>query len=89
MSAATGWEIATKASLGLLTTTRHPADAVAESGFGELPIRLTHAEGVRGIPSHHRDPFDRILTAQAQIEGVRLVTRDPVFARYGLKTLKA
>jgi PIN domain nuclease of toxin-antitoxin system len=89
VSAASGWEIAIKASLGRLTTHRRVVDAVAESGFEELPIRLAHAEAVQGLPCHHRDPFDRLLVAQAVAEGLTLVTRDPAFKRYGVKTLKA
>ncbi|MDP2959533.1 MAG: type II toxin-antitoxin system VapC family toxin [Longimicrobiales bacterium] len=89
VSAASAWEIAIKASLGRLTTSRRVVDAVAESGFEELPIRLAHAEAVQGLPWHHRDPFDRLLVAQAVAEGLTLVTRDPVFKRYGLKILKA
>jgi PIN domain nuclease of toxin-antitoxin system len=89
VSAVSGWEIAIKASLGRLTTTRRSVDAVRESGFEELPVRLAHAEGVQALPWHHRDPFDRMLAAQALAEGLTLVTRDPVFARYDAKTLKA
>lgn len=89
VSAASAWEIAIKASLGRLSTTRSVAEAVAESGFEELPVRVAHAQGVLDLPWHHRDPFDRMLVAQAMVEGLTLVTRDPVFRRYGVKTLKA
>jgi PIN domain nuclease of toxin-antitoxin system len=89
VSAAAGWEIAIKASLGRLTTKRQTADAVLESGFEELPMRLAHAEGVEALPWHHRDPFDRMLVAQALAEGLTLVTRDPVFSRYDVRTIEA
>jgi len=89
VSAASGWEIAIKASLGRLTTDRRVVDAVAESGFEELPVRLSHAEGVQELALHHRDPFDRLLVAQALSERLTLVTRDRIFARYGVSTLKA
>jgi PIN domain nuclease of toxin-antitoxin system len=88
VSAASAWEIAIKASLGRLSTTRSVAEAAADSGFEELPVRVSHAEGVLTLPGHHRDPFDRMLAAQALAEGLTLVTRDPVFRRYGVKVLK-
>lgn len=89
VSAASGWEIAIKASLGRLTTSRSVVDAVAESGFEELPVRLAHAERLLELPWHHRDPFDRLLIAQALAERLTLVTRDRVFGRYEVKTLRA
>jgi PIN domain nuclease of toxin-antitoxin system len=89
VSAACGWEIAIKASLGRLTTTRSVVEAVASSGFEELPVYLTHAERLADLPWHHRDPFDRLLAAQALAEHLTLVTRDRIFGRYGVKTLRA
>lgn len=89
VSAVSAWEIAIKASLGRLVTERRVPDVVAESGFEELPVRLAHAEGAQTLAWHHRDPFDRMLAAQAIHEGLTLVTRDPIFGRYGVKTLKA
>jgi PIN domain nuclease of toxin-antitoxin system len=89
VSAASAWEIAIKASLGRLTTSRWVVEAVVESGFEELPVRLAHAEAVQALPWHHRDPFDRLLVAQTAAEGLTLVTRDPAFKRYGVKTIKA
>lgn len=89
VSAASGWEIAIKASLGRLTTERRVADAVVESGFEELPVRLAHAELVGELPWHHKDPFDRLLVAQAVAEKLTLVTRDRIFGQYDVKTLRA
>jgi PIN domain nuclease of toxin-antitoxin system len=58
------------------------ADAVADYGFSPLPITIEHAEAVRELPMHHRDPFDRLLVVQAQIEHLTLVTRDAAFDPY-------
>lgn len=87
VSAVTGWEIAIKQSLGRLDTTRSVSDAVAESGFEELPVRLAHARCVGELPWHHRDPFDRMLVAQAREEGLILVTRDEVIPQYDVRVL--
>lgn len=89
VSAVTGWEIAIKASLGRIETSRSTVSAVVESGFEELPVRLAHADVVRGLPHHHRDPFDRILVAQAIAERLTLVTRDRELAAYDVKVLAA
>lgn len=89
VSAATAWEIAIKVALGRLRTTRTVEDAVRESGFEELPVTFRHAAGVTRLPPHHRDPFDRLLVAQATVDGLTLVTRDPVFAAYLVPTIRA
>lgn len=89
VSAASAWEIAIKTALGRLRPTRTVAQATEESGFRELPVTFAHAASVAGLPSVHRDPFDRLLVAQAMHEGLVLVTRDPVFTRYGVWLLRA
>lgn len=89
VSAVSGWEIAIKASLGRIETTRQVSRVAAESGFEELPVRLAHTEALADLPWHHRDPFDRMLVAQARSEGLTLVTRDRVLGRYGVKVLPA
>jgi PIN domain nuclease of toxin-antitoxin system len=89
VSAASAWEIAIKTGLGRLRPTRTAAEAVAESGFAELPVTFHHAELVTGLAPHHRDPFDRMLVAQAIAEALILVTRDPVFGRYGVTVIEA
>ncbi len=87
VSAVSGWEIAIKASLGRIETTRRVEDAVTESGFEELPVRLRHARRSAALPWHHRDPFDRMLVAQALDEGLTLVTRDAVLGAYDVAIL--
>lgn len=89
VSAVSGWEVAIKQSLGRLQTRRTVARAAAESGFEELPVLLRHAEELARLPAHHRDPFDRMLVAQARVEGLTLVTRDAALKRYELKVLTA
>ncbi|MEX2528613.1 MAG: type II toxin-antitoxin system VapC family toxin [Gemmatimonadota bacterium] len=87
VSSVTGWEIAIKASLGRLHTTRRVEDAVADSGFEELPVRLRHARRVKELPWHHRDPFDRMLVAQALDEGLILVSQDEALRAYDVRLL--
>jgi PIN domain nuclease of toxin-antitoxin system len=89
VSAATAWEIAVKIGLGRLRPRRRVEQAAAESGFQELPITFSHAELVATLPAHHRDPFDRLLVAQAQVERLTLVSRDPIFRYYGLQVIAA
>jgi len=89
VSAVTGWEITIKTALGRLRPTRTVAEAVGDSGFEELPLRLRHAEALAGLPLHHRDPFDRMLVAQALADGLTVVTRDASFQRYDVAVLPA
>jgi len=89
VSAVSAWEVAIKTALGKLRPSRTVSQAVEESGFEELPVSFTHAALLATLPPHHRDPFDRMLVAQARWEGLVLVTRDPVFQCYDLPVLKA
>ena len=89
VSAASAWEVAIKSALGKVATSRSVSIAAQSSGFTELPVMFRHAEAVASLPSHHRDPFDRLLVAQAHAERLTLVTRDPVMAQYGVKVLRA
>ncbi|MEW6416407.1 MAG: type II toxin-antitoxin system VapC family toxin [Pseudomonadota bacterium] len=85
ISAATIWEIAIKHSLGRGDMPVSSQDALRyfrESGYRFLPIEPEHAAGVEDLPTHHADPFDRILVAQALAEPMRLMTHDPMVARY-------
>lgn len=85
VSAASVWEIAIKEALKRIEIDLDELeDAILESGFEPLPIALNHAARVGGLPEVHRDPFDRMLVAQASIEELRLVTHDRIFERYGL-----
>lgn len=87
VSAASIWEIAIKRQLGTLDAPDDAPDAVATSGFDALDITLAHAQAAGALPMHHRDPFDRMLVAQARLEGLVVVTRDPVLADYDVETL--
>jgi PIN domain nuclease of toxin-antitoxin system len=89
VSAASAWEVAIKTALGRLRPTRTVEEAASDSGFLELPVTFRHAEQVTALPPHHRDPFDRMLVAQAAVEELILVTRDPIFARYGVALIEA
>lgn len=89
VSAVSAWEIAIKTALGRLEPSRTVAEATADSGFEELPLRLHHAEALAGLPRHHRDPFDRMLLAQARAERLTIVTRDRAFDAYDVPLLRA
>ena len=91
VSAATGWEIAIKAGMGRLKLPYHAKEFVPQqieiNRFEVLPIALTHGLAVHDLPLLHRDPFDRLLVIQAQIEGLRLVTDDGLVQQYQVDIL--
>lgn len=91
VSAASAWEIATKHRLGKLGEAGEVInrfdELVAADGFSHLPITHLHSLKAGGYAIEHRDPFDRMLAAQSELEGLVLVTRDPAFALFGSKTL--
>lgn len=91
LSAASWWEMAIKISLGRLTLAegvdRFVAEQMAINGLLPLPVTLPHAGRVSTLPFHHRDPFDRLLAAQALVEELAIVSADPVFRRYGVKRI--
>ena len=89
VSAATIWEIAIKRALGKLSFPSDVGDTVRRDGFTELPVTFHHAEQAGGLPRHHGDLFDRMLVAQAQAEGLIIVTEDPIIPRYGVRTVRA
>jgi PIN domain nuclease of toxin-antitoxin system len=88
VSAATTWEVAIKARLGKLDVNFE--DLLAETralGFGELKVSFEHTRRAATLPPLHRDPFDRMLVAQALEDGLTLLTRDPALAGYSAPTL--
>ena len=91
LSVASLWEIAIKVSLGKLelgtSLDRFLADEVEGREIDLLAIKITHLTRVVGLPFHHRDPFDRLLIAQALVEGLPIATADPRFADYGVRTI--
>lgn len=89
MSAASAWEIAIKRAQGRLEAPQDLAAAVAKQSFRPLPIRFEHAAAAGDLPRHHRDPFDRMLIAQAMVEGLTIMTRDTSFEAYGVPLLRA
>lgn len=85
VSAASVWEAAIKTALGRLELQLDDLEeAITRSGFRPLPIGFRHAVTAGRLPSVHRDPFDRMLIAQASVEELRLISHDRVFERYGL-----
>jgi len=90
VSAATVWELSIKAALGKLDLDGADlVEEIAENGFVELPMTARHSLATATLPRHHDDPFDRMLIAQARIEGLTVVTRDPAFRDYGVGLLPA
>ena len=87
VSAVTVWEIAIKRALGKLIFGRPVGKAIKDHGFLPMPITVEHAEWAGGLPQLHRNPFDRLLVAQAKIEGLVLVTGDRLLLNYGAPLL--
>lgn len=88
VSAASAWEIAIKRALGKLDfPIAQFAEILTAEGFEPLGIAVDHAVIAGGLPLHHNDPFDRMLVAQAQHEGLTLVTIDPMIRRYAVAVL--
>lgn len=82
------WEISIKQSIGKLTFDKDFDTALARERFILLPITYEHARAVKNIPWIHRDPFDRLLIAQAQNEGFVLITSDKQIKKYDVQTLQ-
>ncbi len=87
VSAATIWEVAIKQAIGKLPEPAGLPELIQDSGFAELPISSHHAMTAARLPLIHRDPFDRMLVAQARDENLTLVTRDPRCQKYDVTLL--
>jgi PIN domain nuclease of toxin-antitoxin system len=91
VSAVIAWELATKVRFGKWPTAVALAanieNEIAADRFSHLPITLEHARVAGFLPSRHRDPFDRMLAAQAQVEALGLITADPVFGDFGVHVI--
>lgn len=87
VSATSAWEVAIKIAIGRLQLGDPFETHVQEAGFEPLPITFAHAAEVARLPPHHADPFDRMLVAQARLEGLTLVTHDRTFLAYDVRTI--
>lgn len=88
-SAASIWEIRIKQAIGKLDLSAAFADALARQPLEPLAVTVAHAHALQELPLLHRDPFDRLLIAQARVEGMTILTRDDVITRYDVSTLPA
>ena len=90
-SAATAWEIAIKLQIKKLHLPSEPAKFIGDQmsllRMTELPVSIEHAVGVAGLAMHHKDPFDRLLVAQAVVERVPIITGDPQIGLYGVQVI--
>ena len=89
VSAVAIWEIRIKQALGKLQLPANFREVLDGQAFDELPLAVDHAHRLAELPPLHRDPFDRMLVAQAMAERLTVVTRDPDIARYPVRVLKA
>jgi PIN domain nuclease of toxin-antitoxin system len=87
VSAAVVWEVAIKRSLGKLKAPPDLGPTLRDAGARELPITLVHAAAVEQLPWHHRDPFDRLLVAQAGVENAAIVSADEALRAYGVELI--
>ncbi|MGH3434699.1 MAG: type II toxin-antitoxin system VapC family toxin [Thermocrispum sp.] len=89
VSAVSAFEVATKRALGKLAAPNDLAEQLDAAGFGSLPVTLAHGFAAGELPLHHRDPFDRLLVAQAKVDGYTLVTADRRLSAYDVPLLPA
>jgi PIN domain nuclease of toxin-antitoxin system len=89
VSPVSAWEVAIKRAKGKLVGPGDLAAEIEHAAFIPLPISIAHALAAGALPPHHGDPFDRMLIAQTQLEGLTIVTRDHRFEDYGVSVLRA
>ena len=89
VSAVSAWEIAIKKALGKLSSPDNLKEMIADAEFELMPIDYEHVWQVKDLPSHHRDPFNRLLVSQATVENLTLVTRDSYLEAYNVPILEA
>lgn len=97
ISAASAWEISIKQNIGALSAPSNIENIVEDKGFANLPISLFHGEQAGSLPlvihpqsgKEHKDPFDRMLIAQAQAEGMYLMSKDAAFSAYAVRLIDA
>lgn len=82
VSAVTAWEIAVKVSLGKLKAPENLEEAILDAGLATRVVAFADCAKLRDLPLHHRDPFDRMLVAQALVDGIPIISRDESIARY-------
>ena len=83
VSAVSSWEVTIKMALGRLKLSEPFHVLLAADDFAELPLTMAHASALASLPAHHSDPFDRVLVAQARVEGATIVSHDRALAPYG------
>ena len=89
VSVATVWELAIKQGLGQLRVSANLPQLIRAVGHEILAVNIEHAWKIRTLPPHHRDPFDRLLVAQAQVENIPLITHDRQLERYDVRIIRA
>ena len=89
LSAVVVWEIRIKQGIGKLELPDNFRQAFDDEQFVDLPVTVVHAHALADLPPLHRDPFDRMLVAQAKVEGMAVVTRDPTIRAYGVRVVEA
>jgi PIN domain nuclease of toxin-antitoxin system len=87
VSAASGWEITIKKALGRLSAPDDLEDAIDAAGFTKRTITFADAQKLGSLPAHHKDPFDRMLVAQALVDGAPIITCDPLVAQYPIQII--